>query len=154
MDRMSKQFVSLKNLFGLTIVAIQQFNTDLMSSRREAITRRGAKDAGNVITPQRLDFGDSKYTYRDAEVVIALVKPMQFELPEYFGFNCEPAEMGGFGEYFVVGFIMKNRYGAPDRKFPVFVNPVSGIFYDLPLGFGEEQPWYAYAKKLKEEWPT
>lgn len=154
MDRMSKQAVTLKNVFGLTPIFIQQFNTDLMASRRDAITRRGVKDAGNVITPQRLDFGDSKYTYRDAEVVIALVKPMQFELPEYFGFNCEPTEMGGFGEYFVVGFIMKNRYGAADKKFPLFVNPVSGIFYDLPLGFGEEQPWYAYAKKLKEEWPT
>ncbi len=154
MDRMSKQIVTLRNVFGLTAIAIQQFNTELMASRREAIIRHGVKGASNIITPQRLDFGDSRYTWRDAEVVIGLVKPMQFELPMYEDFNCEPTELGGFGEYFVVGFVMKNRYGAADKKFPLFVNPVSGIFYDLPLGFGEEEPWYAYAKKLKEEWPT
>lgn len=154
MDRMSRHFVTLKNIFGLTPIAIQQFNTDLLASRRDSISRRGVKDAGSVITPQVLDFGDSRSTYQDADVVLGLVKPMSFELPEYARFNCEPTELGGFGEYFVVGFVMKNRYGAADGKCPLFVNPVSGIFYDLPQGFDEDGPWYAYAKKLKEEWPT
>ena len=154
MDRMSRHCVTLRNIFGLTPILIQQFNTDLMASRREAISRRGPKDSGNVITPQKLDFGESRSTYQDAEVVIGLVKPMKFELPEYFGFNCQPTQDGGFGEYFLVLFVMKNRYGAADRKIPLFVNPVSGIFYDLPLGFDQEQEWYDYAKKLKQEWPT
>lgn len=151
MDKMSKYAVQLRNIFGLTSVFIQQFNTELIASRRDAIARRGVKEAGNIITPQRLDFGDSKYSYRDANVVIGLIKPAQFDLAEYDDFNCQPAESGGFGEFFIAGFIMKNRDGASDKRFPLFVNPVSGIFYDLPYTYGEEEPWYAYAKKLIKE---
>ncbi len=151
MDRMSKQAVTLRNIFKLTCIFIQQFNTELMASRREAIARRGVKDAGNIITPQRLDFGDSKYTFRDCNVAIGLVKPAQFDLAEYDDFNCQPTEAGGFGEYFIEGFLMKNRDGASDKRFPLFVNPVSGIFYDLPYEYGADEQWYAYAKKLKEE---
>lgn len=58
-DKLSMYFVHLRNIFGTTVCAVQQFNTDMTASQRER-----KKDQA-VLVPQRVDFGDSKYTYRD-----------------------------------------------------------------------------------------
>jgi hypothetical protein len=61
MDKMSKYAIVLRNLFHCTIVFYQQFSTDMMSSYRGLL----GKKTEATIAPQRLDFGDSKTTYRD-----------------------------------------------------------------------------------------
>lgn len=154
MDRMSNQIVTLRNVFKLTAVVIQQFNTEMLASRRDAVMRRGAKDAGPLIEPQRIDFGDSKYTYRDADLVFGLINPADYSQAEYGGWKCESgAELIGesLGRYYVVLFLMKNRWGPSGRQARLFINPVTGVFYDLPLGFDQEQTWYTYSRKLTAE---
>jgi hypothetical protein len=77
-----------------------------------------------------MDFGDSYYNFRDADLVMGLVKPVQYDLKTYHGWNLEE-----LGQYFIALHLMKNRYGPADRMLPLFMNPVAGMFYDLPLQF-------------------
>jgi replicative DNA helicase len=121
MDRWSMYSVQLRNIFHTTLVQIQQFSTSMMSAYREQ------KKSETAIAPQRLDFGDSSYTYRDADLVMGLVKPIQYNLKTFMGYNLED-----IGQYFIANFLMKNRYGPADRWMPLFMNPLSGMFYDIP----------------------
>lgn len=122
MDRWSMYSVQLRNIFGTTLIQIQQFSTNMMSAYREQ------KKSEAAIAPQRLDFGDSSYTYRDADLVFGLIKPVQYNLKLYHGYNMEQ-----LGQYFIALHLMKNRYGPADRVIPLFMNPIAGMFYDMPL---------------------
>lgn len=122
MDRWSLYSVQLRNIFGTILINIQQFSTSMMSAYREQ------KKTEAAIAPQRLDFGDSTYTYRDADVVFGLVKPIQFSLPMFQNFNLREE----LGTYFLALYLMKNRYGPADRVLPLFINPLAGMFWDLP----------------------
>ncbi len=128
MDKQSFYNMLLRNKFKMCIIAIQQFSTDLMSWQRTM-----KKDA-KVLIPQRLDFGDSKTTFRDADVVIGYVKPLIYDYAEFekyrilgdYGPDC-------LGGYFIAQCLIKNRYGMSNRVCPVFLDPVSSHMYDLPL---------------------
>ncbi len=147
-DRMSKEAVVLRNLFETSPVFIQQFSTDLLSTKRESVARRGSKDAEGLITPTRLDFGDSKYTFRDADLVFGLVKPFQFDVSEYRMINTSSVLNGGLGDFFLLNYLIKNRDGAVGLDFPLFMNPIGNVFYDFPTEVGSEYPWYAEAARL------
>lgn len=120
-DRWSMYCIQLRNIFQTTLINVQQFSTDMMSAYREQ------KKSEAAIAPQRLDFSESKFTYRDADIVFGLVKPIQYSLKTYHGFKMED-----IGQYFVALHLMKNRYGPADRVIPLFVNPITGMFWDLP----------------------
>lgn len=122
MDLMSKYFVALRNLFNLTAVAVQQFNTDMTSYHRMM------KKGDGLIAPQRIDFGDSRYTFRDADVVFGLIKPAIYDVDAYCGYNIK--ELKG---YFVAAHLMKNRSGAAGRMLPLFLNPIAGYVKCLPI---------------------
>jgi replicative DNA helicase len=122
MDRWSMYSVQLRNIFKTTIINIQQFSTSLMSAYREQ------KKSEASIAPQRLDFGDSTYTFRDADLVLGLVKPYAFSMQTFHGFPLQD-----IGQYFIVMYLMKNRYGPADRVFPLYINPIAGMFWDMPV---------------------
>lgn len=148
MDKLSRYFVILRNMFGTTIIAIQQFSTDLLAAKREkAISASGSK-LSMMLSPQRLDFGDSKTTYRDADVVIGYVKPSEFELSDFEGYNLAPTREGGLGGFFIIQYLMKNRYGPAAKRLPLFLNPIAGTCYDLPQKYEEMLPWYEKAEQL------
>jgi hypothetical protein len=150
MDKLSRYFVILRNQFNCTVIAIQQFSTDLMAAKREkALSATGSKQSV-MIAPQRLDFGDSKTTFRDADVVIGLVKPSDFELSEFQGYDLSPTKQGGLGGYFLVMYLMKHRQGPSDKKFAIFINYVAGMCYDLPQELDSIQPWYDKAAQLDQ----
>lgn len=140
-DLLSKYLVILRNLFGLTCCVIQQFNTDLMSYHR--MNKKG----DGLLAPQRLDFGDSKYTFRDADVVIGYLKPSIYDCPKYLKYDITK-----LGSYFIAAHLLKNRYGSSYHVLPLFLNPISGIPEDLPL-FPEfdlaMDPYYSKADKLE-----
>lgn len=140
-DRISQNAVFLKNMFGTTIVFLQQFSTDLMSAHR------ANKKGDSVYAPQRLDFGDSKYTYRDADVVLGLVSPVMFDLTTYKKYDIEQLR-----EYFLACHLMKNRYGPASIMYPLFMNRNSGLFEELPkdpTNLLAMEPYYEKAKKLE-----
>lgn len=149
-DKLSRYFVILRNMFSTTVIAIQQFSTDLLQAKRDkALSATGAKQS-SMITPNRLDFGDSKTTYRDADVVIGLVKPADFELADFQGYNLAEPKYGGLGGYFLVMYLMKHRQGRADKKFAIFINYVAGICYDLPQEIDQMDQWYEKAEKLDQ----
>lgn len=160
MDEMSKLGVNLRNIFGTTLIFVQQFNQDLIKSRRESITRLGPAKAVSVMSPKQLDFGDSTYTFRDADHVIGLVKPADFEVEDFQGVPCAPPSFGGLGGCLLVPYLIKNRYGPINRFYPLFMNGISGMFYDLPevtsvAGLGsilgnDWGPWVLEASKIEK----
>ena len=147
-SEMSKKFVVLKNVFNCTIFAIQQFNVGLLAANREMIVRNKGKNAESLIIPDKEDLADCKSTFNDADYVEAFVVPNKFGLTEYMSYKCTAPVYGGLGTNFVMHYLMKNKYGQDQRSCPLFMNPVSGLYYDLPLEFGQEDEWYEMAFKL------
>lgn len=123
MDDMSRKFVITRNLFNMTWIALQQFNMEMAGSSRLSTKA----NASNAIAPHQLDFGDSRYPFRDAEVVMGLVAPHKYELKEFKGYD-----MKYFKSFLLVNYIMKNRYGPAGRIFPYMMNPLSRIVTDVP----------------------
>jgi hypothetical protein len=148
MDKMSRYGVMLKNMFNCTCFFIQQFSTDLLSSRRETITRHGKKDGAIAITPNKLDLGDSKATYNDCDYCIGMVRPLDFDLEEFLGFNCSTASQGGLGDYFIMLYVMKNKFGPSGKMCPIFLNFICGTVYDLPIELGQADSWTEEALRL------
>lgn len=142
MDLMSKYFVTLRNLFGIIGVGIQQFNTDITSMYR--MNKKG----DGLITPQRIDFGDSRYTFRDANVVLGLIKPSIYDIPTYHKYDIKK-----LGPNFIAMHLMKNRHGVSQRMLPIFLNGMAGVAEDLPLSPTLDlamQPYYDMAYKLEK----
>lgn len=127
-DRMSSYFVFARNKFRMSLVIIQQFNTEMQTVERRKFSQA-------AFAPQRGDFGDSKYTFRDADVVIGLIKPVLFDLKTYFDYPVIPDgdQHWGLEDCFVMAFLMKNRYGPTNKPMPLFMDGVTKRFYDLPL---------------------
>lgn len=124
MDLASTLFVKARNLWEETVVIVQQFNTDLQSAARE-------KKITAAYVPSRQDLGDSRYTYRDADRVLGLIRPLDYQLNEYNEYK----KLSDWGQYFIALYIMKNRYGGGQGKYvPLFMNPIAGIPEELPSG--------------------
>jgi hypothetical protein len=144
-DRLSSYFVQLRNMFGATIVVVQQFNSDLQTFNRQTHLR---KQGAGIILPQKLDFGDSKYTFRDADVVIGLVKPSDFDLQDFF--DIPIADL--FKSYYVCAMLMKNRYGTGNKMISYLMDPVVGTFEYIKHPLPSENPFLhqIYSPKIKE----
>jgi hypothetical protein len=65
-DKLSEYFVFLRNVFGYTIFALQQFNQGLNAVDRQ-------KFKGVDLSPQQTDFKDTTNPFQDADVVIGLM---------------------------------------------------------------------------------
>lgn len=133
MDKMSRNAIKLRNICQTTLVFIQQFSTDLLHHKRDQINKLQSSKKASAIIPNRLDFGDTKSIYRDASVVIGLVKPYAFDIDSFLGVNTTPVSSGGLGSYLTVMYLMKNRDGSDMKTIPVFVNPVAGSVDDIPI---------------------
>lgn len=117
-DKMSQYLVSLRNNFGLTPVVIQQLAFDSESDERHKQSR---------LTPTLKDFGDSKYTTRDANVIMALFSPFRYGLEKFQNYN-----ITSLGNSFRNLEILENRDGEPNINIGLnFIGP-SGTFRELP----------------------
>jgi len=118
-DELSQDFVPIRNIYQYTPVLIQQLTFESSSVNRMKGTTRKA--------PVLADFGDSKYTTRDANIVMALFNPAKLEMPDYKGYN-----IGIFKDRFRSLELLKNRDGAPDVSLGLkFIGEV-GLFKELP----------------------
>lgn len=146
-DDISTTIVFFREKAKWTFAIIQQFNTELASVDR-------LKHSKNALAPQRVDFGDSRYTYRDADVVLGLLNPYAYDLKEYGNYD-----IMGMGGYAIWLFLMKNRHDGPASKsLPLFMDPVSGIFTEIPPAIlpelegltDDEDPSIYFVEKAKE----
>lgn len=120
-DSISRTIVFFREITNWTFAVIQQFNTELASVERQKFKK-------NAISPQRVDFGDSRYTYQDADVVFGMLNPFNYDIPDFHGYNVMKME-----GYAIWAFLMKNRHDGPaGRAIPYFMDPVAGKFEELP----------------------
>lgn len=117
-DKMSQYVVLLRNNFGLTPVIIQQLNFDTDNDERYK---------SNRLTPTLRDFGDSKYTTRDAEVIMTLFSPYRHNLMQFEGYD-----IGKLGNRFRSLEILENRFGEPNINIGLNFIDVAGTFRELP----------------------
>lgn len=151
MDRISRYCVDLKNVFETTCIVYQQFNTDLLASRRALILKAGGKEGAVSLVPNKKDFSDSTASYEDADYVFGLVLPADYDVDEFFKYKCGPED---FGRLFVMMFLMKNKVSGSAGIFcPLFINPVSGVLTDLPRAENlfEIESWVKQAQDLRSE---
>lgn len=119
-DRISKALVWFRNICGISYVIIQQFSSEMQSTDRRKLDKKD-------IAPMRIDFADSKYTYRDADIVWGLVCPAQFGLNEFKGYDSSRMR-----SLYIHAFLMKNRDGAGAVNYPLFMDPIGHTFEVLP----------------------
>ncbi len=131
MDTLSKYLVYFRNKFNFTSIVIQQFNTELTSTHRK-------NQSEASIAPQRLDFADSKYTYRDADIVLGLVNPNLYGLSTASGYTVSKCE-----DLLIELYLMKNRYGRANIKIPMLLNP-TGSFIELEKNTSNEEKEKVY----------
>ena len=118
-DEISQDFVPIRNIYGYSPVLIQQLTSNSTSANR---MKSNVKKA-----PVLDDFGDSKYTTRDANIVGALFSPAKLEMETYLNYN-----IGVFQDRFRSFELLKNRDGTPDVSIGMkFVGEV-GTFQELP----------------------
>lgn len=127
-DRLSSYFVFIRNKFGFSPILIQQFNTEMQTVERRKFSQA-------AFAPQRSDFGDSRFSFRDADIAIGMIKPALFDLKSYYGYPIFAGgdQTMGLEDNFVATFLMKNRYGKANKMMPLFMNGISKRFFDLPL---------------------
>ena len=82
-----------------------------------------------------------------ADVVLGLTKPLNYQLDSFSSFT----ELDKWGDYFVLNFIMKNRYGGGvGRGIPMFFNYVAGIPEELDSSKWNTMLQELYIKKAEE----
>jgi hypothetical protein len=139
-DKMSQYFVKLRNNFNATPVVIQQMSGDVDNDARHTSGR---------LTPTLRDFGDSKYTTRDANVIMALFSPFRMKMPEFQGYNVPQ-----LGNSFRNLEILENRDGEPGVNLGLnFIGP-SGTFRELPVAAQMNEAMYNEARTMTNNHPT
>jgi hypothetical protein len=117
-DKMSQYLVQIRNNFNATPVVIQQLAFDSENDERHKSGR---------LTPTVKDFGDSKYTTRDANVIMTLFNPAQYQLDRFQGYN-----VSNLGNSYRNLEILLNRDGEPNINLGLnFIGP-AGTFRELP----------------------
>lgn len=136
-DKMSQYFVFMRNNFLMTPIAIQQMAFDSENDERHK---------SNRLTPTLRDFGDSKYTVRDANVIMALFSPYRYELETFKGYDIKK-----LGNSFRNLAILENRDGEPNVNLGLnFIGP-NGTFRELPRASEMTNALYDYYSSLKND---
>ena len=138
-DKMSEYFVKyLRNRYGFTCVAIQQQASE--SEGLEAIKQKR-------MLPTASTLGDSKYTARDADLVIGLFDPSKFGLQTWLGYDIATG-LKNYGRFL---YVIANRNGEMGGVCPLFFDGAVCDFEELPRpdDVGEIRKFYDKANELK-----
>lgn len=141
-DKMSEYFVKyLRNRYNFTCVAIQQQASE--SEGLDAIKQRR-------MTPSVATLGDSKYTGRDADLVLGLFDPSKFGLAKWMGYDIQNDGVGlkNYGRFLLV---LANRNGEMGGICPLFFDGAVCNFEELPRPDNtiEIDKYYKKAQNIK-----
>lgn len=124
----SKSFKDDRNKLGLTIIALQQQNSDVDSNDSFSNKR---------VEPKVTTLADCKQVSRDINMAIGIFSPtMKYkDLPPadprtkvYRKYN-----IAKFGKYFRSVLFLVNRDGESDKVFPFYFDGITCIWEELPL---------------------
>ena len=142
-DKMSEYFVKyLRNRYNYTCVAIQQQASDMEGL--EAIKNK-------KMVPSAAGLSDSKYTSRDANLVLGLFDPSKFGLPAWLGYKIQDADGTGLRNYGRFLYVIANRDGEMGGICPLFFDGAVCNFEELPRpdDINAISQYYIKAKNLK-----
>lgn len=142
-DKMSEYFVKyLRNRYNFTCVAIQQQASE--SEGLEAIKQK-------KMLPSAATLGDSKYTARDANLVIGLFDPSKFGLNQWLGYKINDVDGSGLKNYGRFMYVIANRDGEMGGVCPLFFDGATCTFEELPRpdDVSAISQYYAKVKNLK-----
>ena len=123
-DKMSEYFVKyLRNRYNYTCVAIQQQASE--SEGLEAVKMKR-------MLPTASTLGDSKYTARDADLVLGLFDPSKFGLPAWLGYKIQDVDGTGLRNYGRFLYVIANRNGEMGGVCPLFFDGAVCDFEELP----------------------
>lgn len=123
-DKMSEYFVKyLRNRYQFTCVAIQQQASE--SEGLEAIKQK-------KMLPSAATLGDSKYTARDADIVLGLFDPSKFGLSTWAGYKIQDVDGTGLKNYGRFLYVIANRNGDMGGICPLFFDGAVCNFEELP----------------------
>jgi len=141
-DKTSEYFVKyLRNRYNFTCVAIQQ-----QASEAEGLDAIKSKR----MVPTAATLGDSKYTSRDANIVLGLFDPSKFGLKEYMGYIIQ--DENGYGLRGNARFmnVIANRDGEMGGVCPLFFDGAVCNFEELPKPSDVEiKNYYDKTKELR-----
>jgi hypothetical protein len=143
-DKMSEYFVKyLRNRYNFTCVAIQQ-----QASEMEGLEAQKQKK----MMPSASGLADSKYTSRDANLVLGVFDPSKFGLPAWLGYKIQDDNGVGLRTYSRFVYVIANRDGEMGGICPLFFDGAVCNFEELPkpddsVGINA---FYNKAKKLRE----
>lgn len=137
-DRLSEYFVRrLRNVYNYTCVAIQQQASD--SEGLEATRQKR-------MVPTAATLGDSKYTGRDADLVLGLFDPSRFGLPAWLGYTIQDVEGHGLRSMARFLYVIANRNGEGGGVCPLLFDGATCTFEELPLPTDVDALAAAYRK--------
>lgn len=122
-DKYSEQCITLRNFYGVSSVAISQFNRELADIDRRRFTE---------LTPQLEDFKNTGNCSEDANNVMTLFNPIRYALTEYGGLN-----VNRFGGRYRSISVLKTRDGSDMIKVNQNFLGECGYFRDFPDPFME-----------------
>jgi replicative DNA helicase len=128
LDKISEYSVRLRNLFGMTLIWLQQFNQGLNSVDR-------AKFKGVDISPQQSDFKDSTSPYQDADIVIGIMNAYKMDMETCLGYNINVPMQGKYNlrDKFRLIKIIKNRLSRDNISIGLLFQAEAGYFEELKL---------------------
>lgn len=142
-DKMSEYCVKyLRNRYNYTCVMIQQQASE--GEGLEAIKQKR-------MTPSVSTLGDSKYTGRDADLVLGLFDPSKFGLPQWLGYKIQDETGQGLRNYARFLYVLANRNGEMNGICPLFFDGAVCHFEELPLpdDINSITQYYLKAQTLK-----
>lgn len=142
-DKMSEYFVKyLRNRFNYTCVAIQQQASE--TEGLEAIKQK-------KMLPSAAGLSDSKYTSRDADIVLGLFDPSKFGLPSWLGYKIQDETGQGLRNYGRFLYVIANRNGEMGGVCPLFFDGAVCDFEELPRpdDINGVAKYYQRAKDIK-----
>lgn len=126
LDKLSEYAIRVRNLFGMSIFFLQQFNQSLNSVERQ-------KFKGVDISPQQSDYKDSTTPYIDADVVIGLMNAYKMDMDKCLGYNINIAGAPyNLKENFRMLKVVKNRLSKDNVAIGLYFIPEAGSFAELP----------------------
>jgi replicative DNA helicase len=120
-DKISSHLVFFRNNFNIIPVVIQQLNYDITDPLRAKLGR---------LSPMLSDFGDSKYTTRDANYVFSLFSPMSLNMTHFP--NAEGYDITRLRDKFRSMEILKGRDGGIGTRVGLLFHGKVGRFWELP----------------------
>ena len=142
-DKMSEYFVKyLRNRYKFTCVAIQQQASEVEGL--EAVKQK-------KMLPTAATLGDSKYTARDADLVLGLFDPSKFGLPTWCGYKIQDVDGNGLKNYGRFLYVIANRNGEMGGICPLFFDGAVCDFEELPRpdDVNAISAYYARANTIK-----